>query len=165
MALDKIPGTQLFTQRDVRETPVRILTEAEAIPIGAIIAWAKSFTGVPSLPAGFLECDGSVINDADSPMNTETLPDLNGNEFLRGAATSGGTGGGTTGSGSSHTHAVSGTTSSSSVDRIFLNDASGDEVSTLPHTHTFSDTSSGESSHTHASQPKFYNVVWIMRIK
>ncbi len=134
-------------------------------PIGAIIAWAKSMTSVPqTLPTGWVECDGTVINDAASPMNGETLPDLNGNEFLRGAATSGGTGGGTTGTGSSHNHSVSGTTSSGSDPDAGLAGAqitwSEDE-----HTHTFSVTSGNESAHTHSSQPKYYDVVWIMRVK
>ena len=55
-------------------------------PIGAIIAWAKSFTGVPAtLPSGWVECDGSVLSDTDSPLDGETLPDLNSGSkrFLR----------------------------------------------------------------------------------
>jgi len=59
------------------------------IPIGAIIAWHKSMAGVPALDDSFLECDGSIINDVDSPMNGETLPDLNGDlAFIRGGAVS-----------------------------------------------------------------------------
>jgi hypothetical protein len=58
-------------------------------PIGAIIAWHKTMTGVPALPGNWLECDGSVISDGDSPMNGETLPDLNGETaFIRGGAAS-----------------------------------------------------------------------------
>ena len=64
------------------------------VPIGGIIAWDKNMPGVPALPDGFKECDGSVINDAASPMNGETTRNLNGdNRFLRGNSTSGGVGG------------------------------------------------------------------------
>lgn len=73
-------------------------------PVGAIIAWAKSIAGVPqTLPAGWRLCNGSTINDAESPMNGEDVPDLNGGEFLRGSGTSGGTGGSDT---MAHTHGV-----------------------------------------------------------
>ena len=73
-------------------------------PIGAVIAWLKSFTNTPNLPDGWVECDGSTLSDSDSPFNGQTIPDLNGdNRFLRGDATSGGTGGATA---SVHTHAL-----------------------------------------------------------
>jgi len=62
------------------------------VPIGGIIAWGKSITGCPTLSANFMECDGSTINDADSPMNGQEVPNLNaGGRFLYGATTSGGT--------------------------------------------------------------------------
>ena len=63
-------------------------------PIGSIVAWAKTLTSVPALPSGWLECNGQTISDANSPMNGEAVPDLTtANRFLRGNATSGGTGG------------------------------------------------------------------------
>jgi len=61
-------------------------------PIGSIIAWHKSLTGIPSLPSlgTWQECDGSIISDSDSPMNGQTIPNLNGDaRFLRGASNSG----------------------------------------------------------------------------
>ncbi len=73
------------------------------VPIGAVIAWLKNFNGVPNLSENFRECDGSTIVDALSPLNGQTLPDLNGdNRFLRGNSTSGATGGSST---VAHTHA------------------------------------------------------------
>ena len=62
-----------------------------APPIGTIVPWLKSFTGVPqTLPSGWMECDGSTINDSESPLDGETLIDLNGeNYFLYGNSTSG----------------------------------------------------------------------------
>src|SRR3954467_14359756 len=65
-----------------------------AAPIGSVKAWLKSFPGVPALTAHWAECSGQVLNDAQSPLNGQALPDLNGTQrFLRGAAASGGTGG------------------------------------------------------------------------
>lgn len=59
-------------------------------PVGSIIAWHKSFTGVPSLPAGWMECNGATVVDVGSPLNGQVLPDLNGQaRFLRGSGTSG----------------------------------------------------------------------------
>ncbi len=68
------------------------------VPIGGMIPFNKNMTGVPTLGEGWIECDGSTINDSESPMNGQTVPDLNGttdadSRFLRGATTSGGTGG------------------------------------------------------------------------
>jgi len=86
-------------------------------PIGAVIGWAKSFTSVPSIPQGWKECDGTSISDSESPMNGQVAPSMNSGtqRFLRGADTSGGTGGAEThshlqGSGgvaSNATHALS----------------------------------------------------------
>lgn len=111
--------------------------KASVVPIGGIIAWNKSFTGVPSLPAGFLECDGSVISDADSPLDGETLPDLNGdNRFLRGNSTSTDTGGSDT-----HNH---------SIEAPGTNTTGGGNPLTVS---------------TESNVPAYYHVVWIMKIK
>lgn len=118
---------------------------ATLVPIGAIIPWAKSFTNVPALPDGWLECDGSVISDATSPINGETLPDLNGNNrFMRGNSTSGGTGGSAT---MAHTHGNPGnwTVTIDGADKRFSQVTGG-----------ASDTE---------NRPPFYDCVWIMRIK
>jgi len=56
-------------------------------PIGAIIAWHKSFSNLPDLPDGWMECNGQIINDPDSPFYNQKLPDLNTKgKFLRGAS-------------------------------------------------------------------------------
>ncbi len=65
------------------------------VPIGSIIAWHKSLSGVPSLPDGWVECSGGTITDAESPLYGQSIPNLNsasgynGGRFLRGSATSG----------------------------------------------------------------------------
>ncbi len=116
-------------------------------PIGAILPWAKTITGVPALPSGYVECDGSVLSDAGSPMNGETMPNLNGSteatkKFLRGATTSGGTGG-TIG----HTHTQETNTGQ-------LADAGGNLAEWKDHDHGEVDV-----------VPPFYEVVFIIRVK
>lgn len=59
-------------------------------PVGTINAWHKSMTGTPTLPDGWVECNGQVIGDTESPYDGQTIPDLNGQaRFLRGSSTSG----------------------------------------------------------------------------
>ncbi len=122
-----------------------IETGAGIVPIGAIIPWAKSFNGVPTLLAQdlsglFAECDGSVLSDSDSPLDGETLPDLNGtpNAFLRGNSTSGGTGGNLT-----HNHTLT-----------VANDRATGGGSR-------EGTPMGLTNH----EPPYYDVVWLIRIK
>lgn len=59
------------------------------VMIGAVIDWCKNLPGVPALPSNFLECNGQVVNDANSPINGQAVPDLRG-VFTIGSATSGG---------------------------------------------------------------------------
>ncbi|MFO0614944.1 MAG: hypothetical protein U0414_20310 [Polyangiaceae bacterium] len=91
----------LFVEADQRLSGL----EADRPPIGAIIAWHKSFANTPALPIGgqWVECNGQTINDGDSPYNDQVIPNLNGDpsgaalpgqtgvaaNFLRGGLTSG----------------------------------------------------------------------------
>lgn len=62
------------------------------VPIGFIGWWYKDLTGVPDLPDGWIECNGQVLDDTDSPLHGQPIPDINGNlYFIRGGATSGAT--------------------------------------------------------------------------
>jgi len=131
-----------------------VLSVGVSAPVGSIVAWAKSITGVPSIPSGWVECDGSVLSDSDSLLNGETIPDLNGNNnYLRGASSSGGTGG----TNSTHLHSVSGTTS---TETAIPGAGGGGNMFTGTHSHTYSGNSGGTSH-----QPAYYEVVWIMRVK
>lgn len=75
-------------------------------PIGSIIGWHKSMTGgTPALPASgeWVECNGQILSDGQSPYNGQVIPNLNGSAggvdspgqaakvqmFLRGGTTSG----------------------------------------------------------------------------
>jgi len=116
-------------------------------PIGSILPWAKSITGTPSLLAGYVECSGQVLSDADSPLNGDTIPNLNGNNnFLRGATTSGGTGGSAT-----HGHTMGGPSSTNTLDNY-----GSPDIATNTHQHPIP---------TATNLPVYVNVVWIMRVK
>lgn len=128
-------------------------------PVGAVVAWLKSFTNTPqTLPTGWVECDGSVLSDGDSVYNGQTLPDLNGGEFLRGNATSGGTGGEsthtlTTAEMPAHTH---------TVERGAGATTGAEQGSSASATMNTGSTGSGNA---HENKPPYYDMVWIMRIK
>ncbi len=70
-------------------------TAFNGIPIGGIVDWWEP-TG-ESMPSGFLECNGQIVNDTRSPINGQAVPDLRG-RFVRGGypSTTGSTGGTTT---------------------------------------------------------------------
>lgn len=125
------------------------------VPIGAIIAWAKTLSGAPILPDNFVQCDGQTLSDGDSPFNGQTIPSLNaGLRFLRGNTTSGGTGGSET-----HVH-TNPTTAVPSATTTVTDDGSNQvTIATGTHTHTQGDSGS------FSTLPTYYQVVWIMRIK
>lgn len=132
------------------------------VPIGAILPWAKSLTGVPNLPDNFSECDGSVINDGASPMDGQTIPDLNrDHRFMRGNSTSGGTGGSST-----HTltenempaHVHSGITT---LRMVSVSGGLGQAARITGATYT--DSTGGDKAH--ENKPPYYDIVWIIRIK
>jgi len=125
-----------------------------ALPIGSLMAWAKTITGVPALPSGWVQCDGQVLSDADSPLNGQTMPALNAaNVFLRGNSTSGTTGGADT-----HTHAYSFSTDNASG--AYQQGGSDSAKYSGTHSHTVSGTSAAA-----ANIPPYYSAVWIIRIK
>ena len=101
--------------------------------------------GTPELPDNWLECNGQTVSDADSPYNGATLPDLNASSgtarFLRGAISSGATGGSET-----HSHTIS------PVSRY--NESNIQEI-------IYSPTATGSTS----TLPSYFEIVWIMRVK
>ena len=65
--------------------------EQGLIPVAGITAWHKILGG--TLPNRFVECNGQTISDTESPLDGQTVPDLNGdNRILKGNTSSGGTG-------------------------------------------------------------------------
>jgi len=117
-------------------------------PIGSVLPWLKSFTNTPSLPTGWVECDGSVLSDAASVYDGQTLPDMNTTQsFLRGSSTSGTTGGADT-IDLSHTHAISNGGSNN-----VTQDANDDLIM------------DSQLSASQSILPVFYETVMIMRVK
>ena len=161
MVLDLSGG--LFKQSDVRETAVADLTSGQRVPIGCILAWLKNFAGTPSIPSGFVECNGQVLNDAESVFDGETIPALNNNNrFLRGNATSGGTGGSSThtlitNELPSHTHPMS--------HAGHLEGTGGQIWPAVTWAAANISTGSAGGGAAHENKPPYYNIVWIMRIK
>jgi len=131
----------------------------EGSPIGAIVAWLKTFTNTPALPFGWVECNGQVLSDADSVYDGQTLPSLNAtNNFLRGNATSGGTGG-TASSAHSHSLTPTGAYNITLTGAHFLMEQ---VASTTGVPDDFTTNSAGSGT---GNLPPYYNVVWIMRVK
>jgi len=86
------------------------------MPVGGILAFYTGGTGV-SIPGNWVECNGQVLIDSDSPINGVTIPLLNSSDddersFLRGNSTSGGTGGEYDSAVSKHKHTTTYTTTS-----------------------------------------------------
>ena len=108
-----------------------------SVPVGVIVAWAKNLSGVPGLPANYVECNGQTLSDISSPLNGKVIPDLNGKASGKGSLLSGSTGSGGT---NLHTH-------------DYTDYWAG---GTNPHTMT---------THTKVANRSEYQVVWIMRIK
>lgn len=164
MALDIPNNKEIFRQRDVRETPTAILTDGEKVPVGAILPWLKSFAGTPSIPLGYVECDGAVLNDPESVYDGATIPDLNGGEFLRGFTTSGGTGGSDTQSTKLDGEITNSATGGNNG--FSMTDGAANEILTtrtlaggVTLTMHYADTEDFDN------RPSYYNVVWIIRIK
>lgn len=119
------------------------------VPLGSIIAWAKSLAGVPAIPAGWVECNGQVLNDPLSLLDGTTIPNLNASgggtkRFLRGSTTSGTTGGTET---HSHSTAVN---------------VAEDTESGAGGTDAAARGTYGSSSE--STLPSYYEVVFIMRV-
>lgn len=155
-ALNWFDGEVLYAA-DANDTLDAVKTKKDAIigavgtngslsmPIGSIVAWAKTFTGVPALSAGWVQCDGQTISDAESPYNGHAIPNLNSTlRFLRGNTTSGGTGGAAT-----HTHTIPGPN--------YYGSAYGNTGAQQP--------LAGSTTGATSNNPPYYDVVYIMRIK
>jgi len=139
--------------------------DTQSPPIGAILPWAKTLAGVPALPAAWVECNGQVLSDVDSPLNGDTIPNLNASgggtqRFLRGATASGGVGGA-----EAHVHQVTaaggsgGIPASFSSDSCVSYDASGNAINSNIAT------SANHYTTSVSTLPSYYEVVFIMRVK
>jgi hypothetical protein len=117
-------------------------------PVGSIHAWDKSRANTPALGGCYAECNGQVLNLPGSPFHGQSLPDQNTAQlFLRGALTSGTTGGSLT-----HTHDIE---VGSGYDGVNVdNGGSGQALDANPKSTTLG-----------GALPPFYEVVYVMRVK
>jgi hypothetical protein len=83
--------TVKIADNNVTYTKLASLVQNMFPPVGSIMSWAKSITGVPALPSGWVECNGQTLSDVDSPLNGQVIPNLNDGDFLYGASASGAT--------------------------------------------------------------------------
>ena len=56
--------------------------KAKSEPIGTVKDWDKTLSGTPALDATWHECDGSMIDDADSPYDGQRIRNLNGADVI-----------------------------------------------------------------------------------
>lgn len=135
--------------------------------IGMIKSYHKSFTGIPAnnVSAFWVECSGQVLSDTESPLNGQTIPDLNGdNRFLRGNSTSGGEGGT-----ENHQHETPFSGDSSRLKWSFTPAfGTGANVSTNRLAAADGSTTFNDPAHLVSSEgtlPTYMEVVWIIKIK
>ncbi len=148
-----VGAVRIGTALSTTELLIKINDGREGI-VQEIKPWNKSITGgITQLSAYWKECDGSAISDAESPLNGQNLPDTNTTQsFLRGSATSEGTGGG-----DDHTHST--TTGAVSAGGSQAG-GSGSAGAGDQHTHA------GQTSGTATNPlPTYVEMVFIMKIK
>lgn len=152
---------QLGTQ--AQTTQLQTINPFTNVPIGVILAWAKTLGGVPALPDGWVQCDGQTLADTASLLNGQVIPNLNGvPRFLRGASTSGATGGADTHTLSiaempAHTHFIGGNVSTAGNNFLSL-------TGKKENVHgRFTETTGGGCAH--ENRPAYYSVVWVMRVR
>lgn len=134
--------------------------------VGEIRGWAKTLTGVGNLPVGWVECNGQTLNDPQSPVNGQTIPNLNASgggtkRYLRGSTTSGTTGGADTVTLTStelpaHTHTIAIDNTGGFGTGVVTTGGTQDD------TRTTSSTGSGSAF---SILNSYYEVVWVMRVR
>ena len=138
-----VSGVRLGTAISTTDLLLNIVQD-DRDHVGTIKAWLKSHAGTaPALTAFWKECDGTVINDAESPLNfagAGEAPNLNaGLSFLRGNTTSDNGTNNTDGGTTAHYHVAGAGTPNQSG------------------------TTTGQSNA--GTIPTCIDVVWIMKIK
>ncbi|MGB9912296.1 MAG: hypothetical protein ACPLRO_02905, partial [Candidatus Kapaibacteriota bacterium] len=149
-------------------------------PIGSIIAWHKDFTNTPSLPYGWVECNGQTLNDPASPYHNQVIPNLNGDPnganspglsekasmFLRGGTSSGV---GQYDAFQGHKHSID---TDNAIKREYQYSSydlptGGNDVQAANITvgNPISDGTNGTPRTANETRPKNMSVVWIMRVK
>ncbi|MCP4129818.1 MAG: hypothetical protein GY754_02260 [bacterium] len=149
------------------QTQITALSQLIA-PVGAVIAWHKNATTGMTIPAGWVECSGGTVDDADSLLNGVNIPDLNGEaRFLRGSSTSGTFQDDAI---KTHKHSIYAIAVTTHENAFTINDGSGDNLAAADnlqpgtngwHLKDYETYYTGDTE----TRPKNMSVVWIMRIK
>lgn len=168
-----------FSSNSATESYIRIKagrTFIGLVPIGVILPWHKDLSGTPELPIGWMECNGQVCNDSESPYNGQTIPNLNGDAtganspglsrkekmFVRGGTVSG----------TGQDHAFQGHRHSfqnplmgrfGSADEILIGNVNADYLSGTMDPIT--DGVNGTPQTASETRPANMSIVWIIRIK
>ncbi len=126
-------------------------------PIGSIMPWHKNLQNTPDLPDGWVECNGQVLNDPESPYHGGVMPNLNStNQFLMGDGVSGNLGGN-----SEHSHQYSGTSDlENPINNPEVINKMQFAFAGKHHNHTYSGVTENASS-----LPPYMTVVWVIRVK
>ena len=159
--------TDLANPSAAQDAATKTYVDLGKPPIGTIMAFLQNYLGAASLASirsnGWAVCNGTTpaSQGISSPVIT-TTPNLNsGNRFLRGASTSGGTGGEsrvtiTTTTMPSHNHGAKSAVQGQWGSSCWTPNSGG--------TQNY-DTCHAGGSQDHENKPPFYDVVWIMRVK
>ncbi|MCP4133329.1 MAG: tail fiber protein [bacterium] len=136
----------------------------KSAPVGTILAWHRDLDSTPDLPEGWKECDGTLIDDAESVYYGKNIytPDLNGEaRFLRGGSSSGDPQDGQVGR---HLHSFTSGHTVNGNDGFYQLDAD-DGSSYNGIVSTWYTTYAGGSETDSETRPDNMSVVWIMKIK
>lgn len=77
------PGVAISPRQQVLSTPYALQTPG-SVPVGSVIPF---YGDIIDLSDNWKYCDGTVVNDVDSPLNGQISPDLR-NKFIRGTSSS-----------------------------------------------------------------------------
>ena len=132
--------------------------DATRPPVGAVVAWLKSLSNTPTnLSFGWVECNGQVLNDTNSPYHGVAVPNLNSGQDVYGYHLRGHVASGVriSDQNRSHSHAV--------PINYGYGSGSGYASGTTDRNNASSISSGGEGGS--EARVKAYTVVWIMRVK
>lgn len=149
----------------VLEEQVKTVSLDEVVPVGGVLP-LDLITAGSSVPNNFKACDGTQVSDAESPIDGETVPDLNtGNRFLRGNTSTGGVGGSAQVSLSlselpSHSHSYTDYTTHP-ITVAYANSIDFDHYTDSGSINSGSAGGSGS----HENQPQYVDMIFIIRVK
>lgn len=128
------------------------------IPVGGVVATFPNIPGAWDCTAtnisdamGYVQCNGQLIEDTNSPLLDQYVPNINNNVFLAGNTTSGTVGGSNT-KDISHTHSVSVSTTSTNESETLTHSITQPVFADTGHTHGYG--TIAVANHTY-TQPTF----------